>query len=92
MLGSEGNLRGVNRHRYTRVHLAERCHQLAETSIFRQVGWSESAENHSLVSFCIIPCGTEQTVGENAAQRRLKLVVVRVDESRHHDHPGCIHD
>jgi hypothetical protein len=38
------------------------------------------------------PVVDENAVGEKAAQRRLELMVMRIDEARHHDMPGGVDD
>src|SRR6202011_506016 len=74
-----------------RIDLAERCHKFAETRVLGQIGGSEGADDRFLITTNSVASGAQQTIGENAAQRRLKLMVVRIDESRHNNHAGCVH-
>ena len=73
--------------RDARVELAERAEQLVDVDVLRPVHRRELAEDvFEVVDRAVrLAVVEQQPVGEKAAQRRLELVVMRVDEAGHDD-------
>ena len=86
VLGRVMDLRDVVHRRDAVVELAERAEQLVDVHVLRPVHGGERQEN--VLEVGDVPArraGQEQPVGEEAAQRRLELVMVRIDEAGHDD-------
>jgi hypothetical protein len=76
------------------VELAQRAEELVDVDVLRPVDRGEPAEDvleivDRPVRLAVVE---QQPVGEEAAQRRLELVVVRVDEPGHHDASARVDD
>ena len=71
------------------VELAKPTEQLVDVDVLRSVHGSEFVQDEFVVSRAPArrarPIIDEHTIGEKAAQRRLELVMVRIDEAGHHN-------
>src|SRR5439155_9650238 len=87
MLRRVMDLRDVVHGRDAVVELRQTAEQLADVDVLRTVYGGESEEN----VLEVVDSGRrravedENAVGQEAPQRRLELVVMRVDEAGHHD-------
>ena len=90
------DLRYVVHRRDAIIELAQRAEQLVDVDVLRPVDGGELVENELEVG-----CASarragavidQDPVGEEAAQRGLELVVVRVDEAGHDDAPARVDD
>ena len=81
------DLRDVVHRRYACVELAERAEQLVDVHVPRAIHWREPAEDELEVVDRAVRLAVveQQPVGEEAAQRRLELVMMRIDETGHDD-------
>ena len=82
MLGRMVDLRDVVDRRDAVVELAERAEQLVDVHVLRAVHRREREESVLIVvDVSARRAGQEQPVGEEAAECRLELVMVRIDEA-----------
>ena len=81
------DLRDVVHRRDPRVDLAERTEQLVDVDVLRPIHRSELAEDElEIVDRAVrLAVVEQQPVREEAAQRRLELVMMRIDEAGHDD-------
>ena len=94
VLGRVMNLRDVVHGRDAVVELRESGEQLVNVHVLRPVNGRELKEDVFVVSrapaWRARAIVDENAVGEEAAQRRLELVVVRIDEAGHDDAAACV--
>jgi hypothetical protein len=83
------DLRDVVHGRHTRVELAEGAEQLVDVDVLRAIDRCEPLQDELEVSRVsarrVRPVVDQDAVGQKASQRRLELVMVGVNEARHHD-------
>ncbi len=88
------NLRDVVHRRDAVIELAERAEQLVDVDVLRPVDRGELVENEFEVGRAPARRAgavvDQNPVGEEAAQRGLELVVVRIDEAGHDDAPARV--
>ena len=87
VFGRVMDLRDVMHRRDTAVELAERTEQLADVDVLRPVHRGERLQNvlEVIDDATRRAIGQEDPVREKAPQRRLELVMVRIDEAGHDD-------
>jgi hypothetical protein len=90
------DLRDVVHGRHAVIELAEPAEQLVDVHVLRPVDGSERQQDEFIVGDAaarrVRLIVDQDPVGEKAAQRRLELMVVRVDEARHDDPAAGIDD
>ncbi len=86
------DLRDVVHRCDTAVDLAQASEQLVDVDVLRPVHGSEFAEDELEVVDRTVRLAVveQQPVGKEAAQRRLELVMVRIDEAGHDDAPARV--
>ena len=80
VVGRVVDVRPVQQGRHAAVERLERPGVVADVDVFRAVMAAHASEHDREVM-------VERAAGEHTAHGRLPRVPVRVDESRHHDHP-----
>src|SRR5206468_3198647 len=86
VLGRVMDLRDVVYRRDAVIELAERAEQLVDVHVLWAVHRGEREKNVLVVvDLPTRRAGQQKPVGEEAAQRRLELVMVRIDEAGHDD-------
>src|SRR4030095_6278108 len=88
------DLRDVEHRGDAVVELAQPSEQLVDIHILRPVYRSELVQDVFVISDGPArrarPVVDEYSIGEVAAKHGLELMMVRIDETRHHDAPGCV--
>ena len=94
MFGRMMDLADVHDRRHAGVDLRDAREKLVDVDVLRTIAHRQFLQN----GFVIIvrafgpPIVDENSVGEKAAQRRLELMAMRIDEARRDDMPGRIDD
>ena len=94
MLRRMVDLAHVHHRRYARVDLRHAREQFVDVDVLRAIAHRELLKNKLVIIVRAFRPAVvdENAVCEKAAQRRLELVVVGVDEARHDDMPGRVDD
>ena len=94
MFGRMMDLADVHRRGHAGVDLRDAAEDLIDVDVLRPVDHREFLQDRSIVIVGAFrsPVVDENAVGEEAAQRRLELMVMRVDEARHDDMAGGVDD
>ena len=88
------DLADVHDRRHAGVDLRDAAEELVDVDVLRPIDHRQLLEDRLVVIVRALGPSVvdENAVGEEAAQRRLELMVMRVDEARHHDMPGRVDD
>ena len=88
------DLADVHHRGHAGVDLRNAAEQLVDVDVLRPIDHRELLKNRLVIIVRALRPSVvdEDAVGEEAAQRRLELMVVRVDEARHDDMPGRVDD
>ena len=88
------DLADVHRCGHAGIDLRDAAEELIDVDVLRPVDHREFLQDRPIVIVGAFrsPVVDENAVGEEAAQRRLELMVMRVDEARHDDMAGGVDD
>ena len=94
MFGRVMDLADVHDRGHAGVDLRDAGEQLVDVDVLRAIAQRQFLQDRLIIIVRAFgpPVVDENAVGEKAAQRRLELMAVRVDEARHDDMPGRVDD
>ena len=94
MFGRMMDLADVHHRRHAGVNLRDAGEKLVYVDVLRAITHGKLLQDQLIIVVRAFgsPIVDENAVGEKAAQRRLELMAMRVDEARHDDMPGRVDD